>query len=293
MAGTVLCEPSELYNILNQNQRYSRLTEPNFLCLIDTRAEGPYFCSHIITAKHAKWGSDGKWIIPADVEVESMRYIIVYDSNTSSLQDSGPATDCAESLAKASRHPVQILKGGYERFCAIYPFFRTQKILYTIRELESLEPYPVEILPGQLYMGEFRQAANPQILKDLKLTALINVSDDLMLENGKLTVLHIRVSDSVDANLSSSFESVCNFLTSQLEARSVAFIFSTHGISRCSVLAMAFLMHHLQYTLKEAWDHVQKCKANMRPNRGFVQQLSSWELCVLGKKITDISEPNY
>ncbi|XP_072515752.1 serine/threonine/tyrosine-interacting-like protein 1 isoform X2 [Salminus brasiliensis] len=252
MAGTVPCEPSELYNVLNQYQRHSRLTEPNFLCLIDARAEGPYYCSHIITARNAKWDSKGKCVIPTDVEVESMRYIIVYDSNTSSLHDPGQAVDCADSLANASRHPVQILIGGYERFSAIYPFLRTQKIIYTIRELESLEPYPVEILPGQLYMGDFRQASNRQILKDLKLTALINVSEEssVMFENGKLTVLHIRVADSVDADLSNSFEQVCNFLASHLNAKSVAYIFSTHGVSRCSVLAMAFLMHHLKYTLK-------------------------------------------
>lgn len=33
--------------------------------------------------------SDGKFIMPLDVEVESMRYIIVYDSSTYSLSDSG------------------------------------------------------------------------------------------------------------------------------------------------------------------------------------------------------------
>jgi len=33
--------------------------------------------------------SDRKFIMPVDVEIESMRYIIVYDSNTHSLLDSG------------------------------------------------------------------------------------------------------------------------------------------------------------------------------------------------------------
>jgi len=44
-----------------------------------------------------------------------------------------------------------------------------------------LNPYPVEILPGQLYMGDYRQATNPKILKDLKLNALVNVSDECSL----------------------------------------------------------------------------------------------------------------
>lgn len=33
--------------------------------------------------------SAGKFIMPMDVEIESMKYIIVYDSSTHSLLDSG------------------------------------------------------------------------------------------------------------------------------------------------------------------------------------------------------------
>ncbi|XP_016353638.1 serine/threonine/tyrosine-interacting-like protein 1 [Sinocyclocheilus anshuiensis] len=294
MAGKVLCEASELYNILNQYTHLPRLAESNYLCLIDARAAESYNFSHIITARNAKWDSDGKFIMPLDVEVESMRYIIVYDSSTHSLSDSGPAMDCADSIEKVSQFPVQILSGGYEKFSALYPFLRTQKILYNIREVESLNPYPVEILPGKLYMGDYRQATNLQILKDLKMNALVNVSDEcsLVFKKANCTVLHIRIADSAEADLIASFERMCVFIGSHLNTSSVL-IFSTLGVSRCSAVTMAYLMHHLKYTLKEAWNHIQQCKANMRPNRGFVQQLSDWELQTLGKRVTDISEPKY
>ncbi|KAL1266428.1 hypothetical protein QQF64_002103 [Cirrhinus molitorella] len=295
MAGKVLCEAAKLYNILNQYNHLPRLAESNYLCLIDTRAAESYNFSHIITARNAKWDSDGKFILPFDVEVESMRYIIVYDSSTHSLSDSGPALDCADSLEKASQFPVQILSGGYEKFSALYPFLRTQKILYSIRELESLNLYPMEILPGKLYMGDYRQATNIQILKDLKLNALVNVSDEcsLVFKKANCTVLHIRIPDSAEADLITSFERMCAFIGSHLNTSSSVLIFSTLGVSRCCAVTMAYLMHHLKYTLKEAWNHIQQCKANMRPNRGFVQQLSDWELQTLGKRVTDISEPNY
>ncbi|XP_051767362.1 serine/threonine/tyrosine-interacting-like protein 1 isoform X2 [Ctenopharyngodon idella] len=207
----------------------------------------------------------------------------------------GPAIDCADCLEKASRFPVQILTGGYEKFSALYPFLRTQKILYNIRELESLNPYPVEILPGQLYMGDYRQATNPQILKDLKLNALVNVSDEcsLMFKKANCTVLHVRIADSPEANLATSFERMCVFIGSHINTASSVLIFSTLGRSRCCAVAMAYLMHHLKYTLKEAWNHIQQCKANMRPNRGFVEQLSDWELQTVRTRVTDISEPNY
>ncbi|XP_016412152.1 serine/threonine/tyrosine-interacting-like protein 1 [Sinocyclocheilus rhinocerous] len=295
MAGKVLCEASELYNILNQYTHLPRLAESNYLCLIDACAAESYNFSYIITARIAKWDSDGKFIMPLDVEVESMKYIIVYDSSTHSLSDSGPAIDCAVSIEKASQFPVQILSGGYEKFSALYPFLRTQKILYNIREVESLNPYPVEILPGKLYMGDYRQATNLQILKDLKMNALVNVSDEcsLVFKKANCTVLHILIADSAEADLIVSFERMCVFIGSHLNTSSSVLIFSTLGVSRCSAVTMAYLMHHLKYTLKEAWNHIQQCKANMRPNRGFVQQLSDWERQTLGKRVTDISEPKY
>lgn len=36
-----------------------------------------------------------------------------------------------------------------------------------------------------------------------------------------------------------------------------------------------------------------KCKPTMRPNTGFVQQLSDWELHIVGENKTDISEPHF
>ncbi|KAG9351913.1 hypothetical protein JZ751_023164, partial [Albula glossodonta] len=251
--------------------------------------------SHVITARRAKWDSIGRFIPDADVETESLRYIVVYDSNSSSLQGSGPAIECAGVVAKTSRHPVHILNGGYERFSAVYPFLRTQKILYTLQELESLHPYPAEILLGQLYMGDYKQATSPHILKDLKLKALVNISENTghAFENSSCTVLNIPVADYVEADLCGFLERTCEFINTHLSAGSAVLIFSKHGKSRCSAVTIAFLLHHLKCTLMEAWAHVLKCKTNMRPNRGFVQQLSDWELHTLGKRVTDIAEPLY
>ncbi|XP_018597623.1 serine/threonine/tyrosine-interacting-like protein 1 isoform X2 [Scleropages formosus] len=295
MSQIILCDATELYNILNQYFRVSRLVEFNYLCLIDARSQEEYNESHIITARKAKWDDEGKFVMPAGVEIESMRYCVVYDSNTSSLQGSGPATDCTGILAKSSRYPVQILKGGYERFSALYPFFRTQKILYTLKELESMKPYPVEILPGQLYMGDYRQATSPQIHKDLKLQAVVNVSEKTnhVLEASNCDIYHIPVADSVEGDLLGCFERVCTFIGSHFSAGSAILIFSSDGISRCSTVSIAFLQYHLKFTLQEAWEHMLKCKSNMRPKRGFVQQLSDWEVHTLGERKTFIAEPHY
>uniref|UniRef100_A0A674KDP2 Serine/threonine/tyrosine interacting like 1 n=1 Tax=Terrapene triunguis TaxID=2587831 RepID=A0A674KDP2_9SAUR len=193
MAGLVLCEPTELYNILNQSTKLSRLTEPNYLCLLDARTKREYNESHVITARRVKQNPMGDYLIPESVELECVKYCVVYDGKTSSLDDTdyddyeekeedaevGAAIQCARVLEQFTRHPVRILKGGYESFTACYHFLRTQKIFWMPQELDAFQPYPVEILPAQLYMGDCRQACDQQIQKDLKIKAQVNISEEI------------------------------------------------------------------------------------------------------------------
>lgn len=325
MAGVLLCEPTELYNILNQHRRFSRLSEPHYLSLLDARTLHEYNESHIITACRIEQSPTGEYLVPDSEELAYVRYCVVYDSETSSLDffdyeeeekekgsngssetehsessssysqnaEEGTAARHARSLQQFTRHPVLVLRGGYKRFSACYHFLRTQKILWMPQELDNFKPYPVEILPGKLYMGNFRQACDQQIQKDLKIKAQVNISEQpatLLTEEGKY--LHISVPDSLEADLFSSFSTICHFIDTQLDLGAVL-VFSSLGISRSSTVIMAYLMHSFQFSLKKAWDYVLKCKTNVRPHRGFVKQLSDWETQIYGTTITDVSEPNY
>ncbi|XP_007938415.1 serine/threonine/tyrosine-interacting-like protein 1 [Orycteropus afer afer] len=312
MGELVLCEPTELYNILNQVSKLSRLAEPNYLCLLDVRAKWEYDESHVITARRVK--QKGKeYLIPESVDLECVKYCVVYDSNTSSLDvilennndDSsddleqglvlGAAIECGRVLTHLTCHPVYILRGGYERFSAMYHFFRTQKIIWMPQELDAFQPYPVEIIPGSIYLGNFSQACNPQIQKDLKIKAHVNVS----METGPFFVgdadrlLHIQVEDSLEANISPFLRHLCHFIDIHLELGSVILVFSKLGISRSCAAIIAYLMHQQEQTLKRSWAYVKKCKGNMSPNRSLVSQLLLWEKIVLGDSITDISDLLY
>ncbi|KAM8797496.1 serine/threonine/tyrosine-interacting-like protein 1 [Eudromia elegans] len=324
MAGLRLCEPTELYNILNQYARLCRLAEPNYLCLLDARTQREFNESHIITARKIEQSPTGEYLVPDLEELECVRYCVVYDCETSSLDfcdnekeesekgasasteienaessstcslnaEEGTAVRFGRDLEQFTRHPVLILNGGYRRFTACYHFLRTQKLFWMPQELDNLKPYPVEILPAKLYMGNFKQACDPKILKDLKIKAQVNISKQPTALFAEDKLLHISVPDSPEADLFSSFSTICHFIDAQMNYGAVL-VFSNLGISRSSTVIMAYLMHSLQFTLKEAWEYVRKCKTNMRPNRGFVKQLSDWETQIYGITITDISEPNY
>ncbi|XP_076997015.1 serine/threonine/tyrosine-interacting-like protein 1 isoform X2 [Tamandua tetradactyla] len=245
MAELLLCEPTELYNILNQVSKLSRLAEPNYLCLLV-----PVF---------------------------------------------GAAVECGKVLSHFTRYPVYILRGGYERFSAMYHFLRTQKIIWMPQELDAFQPYPVEIMPGKIYLGNFSQACDPKIQKDLKIKAHVNVSMEtgpfFMGDPDKL--LHIPVEDTLDANISPFFRHLCHFIDLHLELGSAVLVFSKLGISRSCAALLAYLMHRNEQTLKRSWAYLKRCKNNMRPNQGFVRQLLLWEKILLGDVVTDVSNPLY
>ncbi|XP_041864168.1 serine/threonine/tyrosine-interacting-like protein 1 isoform X2 [Melanotaenia boesemani] len=261
----------------------------------DARETQDYYTSHIITAKNMKTDSEGTFLLPEAEEVDSMRHVVVYDSNTSCLEEQARAVDCAQVLATVSLYPVHIVRGGFQRFSALYPFLRTEKILYTITELENLKIYPVEIIPGLVFMGDQKQSMDASILTDLKISAIVSFShltqtESLESTKRSQTILNIPVADSVDSDLYSSFQRICSFIGSYISVGSRVLVVSRQGRSRCSTVTIAFLMQRFKFTLEEAWMNVLKCKPTMRPNTGFLQQLSDWELQTMGKKWTDVSQ---
>ncbi|KAG9492691.1 hypothetical protein GDO78_000928 [Eleutherodactylus coqui] len=216
MAELVLCTATDLYNILNQSTKFSKLAEPNYLCLLDARSKREYNESHIITARRAK------------------------------------------------------------------------------QEIDEFQPYPIEIIPGLLYMGDLRQANDKNIRKDLKIKSYVNVSlEPTNLSLPSEDAFHIPQPDSCDSDLLRFFPSACQFIDSHMRANCAVLVFSKLGISRSSVVVLAYVIHYRKCTLQEAWNHVLKCKTNMRPNQGFVQQLSEWEKIILGHPLTDISNPRF
>ncbi|KAM7373925.1 hypothetical protein PAMP_006613 [Pampus punctatissimus] len=72
----------------------------------------------------------------------------------------------------------------------------------------------VEIIAGLLYMGDQKQAMDLSINKDLKISAVISISESNTLEplKGNQSILNIPVADSAVSHLYSSFERICSFI---------------------------------------------------------------------------------
>lgn len=306
--GTLLLECTEFYNILNQAGRYPRLSDPNYLLLLDTRQMHDYSESHIITAKFAPRNDIGAFLVPHEAELQTKEHVVIYDSNTSSLKDkNSTALSCAKLMwDMGSKNPVKVIKGGYEDFSALYPFLRTQKIIYMARELDVIDTYPVEVIPGFLYLSTFQQSQDKKIIKDLKVKANVIVAKetDAIFDPERTTlgkdekrikhILTLPVNDSGTEDIYSQLTDVVSFIDDHdnKDGRTVL-LTSTLGISRSATVAIAYYMWNKKVSLKDAYNHLKKCRENMQPTRGFIEQLSRWEEKMFGSKVTDVTEPEY
>lgn len=279
MAGLILIAPSELYNLLNQETTYPCLSDPVFLLLLDARQRDDYNESHIITAKFVSKNDDSSYVVPYDADLECKTYVIIYDSNTTSLREQSPAVACAHKMWEmGSRNPVKVLQGGYEEFSALYPFLRTKKIIYMPRELDELQTYPIEIIPGLLYLGNWNHGNIPYIQKDLKIKGHINCCqepDTFFTEGPNLQT--ISISDSVESELFSQFRTACDFIDAYKESKSIVLVYSKLGISRSAAVVIAYQMRDRKCKLKDAYLHVKHCCQKICPNQGFMMQLFRWE----------------
>lgn len=291
----MLLPPTDLYNMLQESTVFSNLSDQNFLLLIDARNKNDYNESHVVTAKKAPRNKDGQFFVPFDAELECKQNVVVYDSNTSNLNDQTSATECASLLWEmGSRNKVFILNGGFESFSALYPFLRTQKIIFMPKEMDQIKPYPAEIIPGFLYLGNWRQGNAAYIQKDLKIKSHINccVEAETFIPEPGPNLLHIQCEDRNEADIFSKIELACKYLDSQKSAGHSVLVFSNLGISRSATIIIAYIMHHKQLSLAQAYEQVKHNSSTIRPNRGFIEQLSKWEKFLnKDKQLTDIEDP--
>ncbi|XP_036360102.1 serine/threonine/tyrosine-interacting-like protein 1 isoform X2 [Octopus sinensis] len=264
----VFLDHSELYNLLQKCKRYPALADPNYLLLLDTRKDDGYQEDHIITARRVKQDETGKMLIPYDAELECKQHVVVYDSSTGSSIDAG----------------------GYERFSAHYPFLRSKKIMFTQRELDTLQLYPYEIIPKKLYLCKSSLASRLYVIKDLKLTAFLNCTEDVLPMPQIQNVYHVPQSDNDTTNLYKYFQECCEFI----DANEITLAFSVLGISRSTTILVAYIMYSTQMSLAEAYDFIQKRCHFIRPNRNFIHQLSAWEGYLSNGTVkTNIEDPYF
>ncbi|CAH8544353.1 unnamed protein product [Schistosoma rodhaini] len=279
MAKLEIIKPSELYNILNQKFTHAFISDPCYCVLFDSRTADDYNKSHIITAKNLKRLNDCSFRIPYEAELDCIWNLIVYDGNTSSLDSEADAVRAAKLLRdNGSRNLVKILEGGFETFTRLYPYMRSDKIMYLPRELESFSTYPLEVLPNVLYIGTIQHASDRKLHRQMNIVAHINYAldnDDPIYQNCKDSMFNIQPSDN--GELLSFLDDVCDFIQEKRLRGHCVLIVSNQIFNQSIVIAIAYLIKYEMMSLKNAWMYLRKICIPMQPSWNFMIQLAEFE----------------
>ncbi|UJR18536.1 hypothetical protein I4U23_005443 [Adineta vaga] len=269
---------NDLYNLLNAEiNGLARISDRNYLYLLDCRSEKDYNESHIITAEHIKRNQNGEFQFSYNVNLETREHIILYDnrSNTLPLSEQDDIYTCTHLLSKyaGGLTTIKIINGGYELFSKSYPFLRTQQIFYSPKELELIETYPNEICPQLIYLGRREHALNSKIIKDLKIRAYINCTkhnDYLVQETNILEYYQVPIDDKPNiSNVNELFHDAVSFIAIAYNRKYPVLIYSDNGISRSAAIAIAFISFHMRLDSQKAFEYVEDRRI-IRPQQSFL-----------------------
>lgn len=114
----------------------------------------------------------------------------------------------------SSYKTIYILSGGFEQFSSKFPFMCTNlEIRSTSDRHKYLTIYPNCVIENQIYIGSGIQAKNWKIIRDLKVTHIINCSiEHECVFQDEINYLQIKIEDSYQENIYKVLNKALNYI---------------------------------------------------------------------------------
>ncbi|KAI8149218.1 protein-tyrosine phosphatase-like protein [Fennellomyces sp. T-0311] len=145
--------------------------------------------------------------------------------------------------------------------------------------------FPSRILPF-LYLGNLNHATNPEMLKALGITHVVSVGEDANLDRSQFNLLFLDnlYDDGIDS-IRSRLEETMRFVDEAYAQNSHCLIHCRVGVSRSAAITICYVMHHLKFTLVQAYLYVRARRLNViiQPNLKFMYEMLQLEQHLLGK----------
>jgi hypothetical protein len=206
---------------------------------------------------------------------------------------------------------IYILSGGFEQFVSRFPYMcSNMDIRSTADRHKHLTIYPNCVIENQIYIGSGIQAKNWRIIRDLKITHIINCSvEHECVFKDEIKYLHIKLEDNYTENIYKVFNKSIQFIDDAFEKYytdlvrvndkenglscgssngglensspnlqpPVIMIHCNLGISRSSTVLIAYLMSRYKLCLFSAFKYVKDKRLQIAPNYSFLRQLKQFE----------------
>uniref|UniRef100_A0A0V0J378 protein-tyrosine-phosphatase n=2 Tax=Schistocephalus solidus TaxID=70667 RepID=A0A0V0J378_SCHSO len=144
--------------------------------------------------------------------------------------------------------------------------------------IDYLQTEVSRILP-YLYLGNYQDAANLQLLKKLGVTHILNVTQDLPMafeDMNSFQYLRLPALDCTEQNIYPFFEKAIDFIDGARQVGGVVLIHCLAGISRSASIVMAYMLYHTPLKVLEAYKLLQSLRPIAEPNFAFLGQLDNF-----------------
>jgi len=173
---------------------------------------------------------------------------------------------------------VHIMIEGASQFFAKYPFMNNANAdLYV-----GNGSLPHDIFNGKLYLGNFHQAKNLDLVRKLKITKIVNSACECASPhiNAGVNYLKLDLDDEChDDKASPFFKRVFEFMEDIMneESDQVVLVHCAMGKSRSATMVIMFLMKKFRWSYEKAYEYVKERRNLVRPFCGFVHELEDFE----------------
>ena len=141
---------------------------------------------------------------------------------------------------------------------------------------------PIHKIVDHLYLGDFRAADNPELLKSYGITHIVNCAFNLPSKyNGMFTYLDLKLRDEPDQVIFPQVEEAYKFIVENRNTN--VFVHCVHGMSRSGSVVVYYLMKEKGMRMQEGIEFIGKIREVINPNEGFRRQLMEKEKEIFGE----------
>ena len=142
------------------------------------------------------------------------------------------------------------------------------------------------VINNKLYLGDGDQAQNEDIINDIGITHIINMTKEISNKfeydhkfSSSLKYLRCKILDDVYTDIDQYFDKCIIFIDNALkqDVNNRVLVHCVAGISRSSSIIIAYLMKMKNIKFDIALEYTQNKRKIVNPNQGFKRQLISWQ----------------
>jgi len=140
---------------------------------------------------------------------------------------------------------------------------------------------PHDILDGRLFLGSFNQSEKYELVSNLKITHILNITFECCNchEDKGVKYLKISILDEPDKNIHQFFSQAYDFINEALseDSDNKVLIHCAMGKSRSATITIMYLMKKFSWGYEKAFEFVKRKREIIEPNEGFIEKLQDFE----------------